>query len=62
MVISPLFLNFSFKTSNLKNNEDQYLFMQIFKAFGIVLANIDNCPIELSGIKFTKFYSTEAGL
>ena len=36
--------------------------MSILKAFGIVLANIDNCPIELSGIKFTKCYSNQAGL
>lgn len=59
MTISPLFLNFTFKTSNFKNNDDnQYFLMTIFKAFGIVLANIDNCPIELTVIRFTKCYST----
>lgn len=32
--------------------------MKTLKNFGIALANIDNCPIELTGIKFSKCYTS----
>ena len=63
MIISPLFLNITFKTSTLKNNDDNQFFLTtLLKALGIVLANVDCCPIELSGIRFSRCYSTLDGI
>ena len=41
---------------------DAIIMNSVFKSIGLVIANVDNCPIELTGIRLTKCYDSKLGI
>ena len=34
----------------------------VLKSLGLMVANVDNCPIELTGIRLSKCYDSKDGI
>jgi hypothetical protein len=63
LIISPIYVNFTFKATNsIENDKNALFFNTLLKSLGIVIANVDNCPIELSGIRLSKCYDSQKGI
>jgi hypothetical protein len=59
LLISPILINLTFKTLNYpQENRPNDFFNVLLQNMGVIIANIDQCPLELTGIRIFKYYDT----